>query len=70
MSQKPEPSTGKMHFGQREDLQTRIHVDQYVEAIEIDLSRPRLILILGRTSKGHLIERHMKITEKEKLVMV
>jgi hypothetical protein len=45
-------------------------VDQTVEAIEIDLSRPRLIPILGMTSRGNLVQRHLKITEKEKLVMV
>ncbi len=47
-----------------------IRVGQDVEAMEIDLSRPRLIRILGRTSKGRSVERHLKITERERLVMV
>lgn len=70
MSLKAEPAERNLPMGQREDSQTRIHIDRYVATIEIDLVPPRLIRIEGRTSRGQQIERHLKVTEKEKLVMV
>lgn len=70
MSDRPEFPKRNIPFRQEEAGQRCIRVGQDVEAIEIDLSRPRLILILGRTSKGRCVERHMKITEKERLVMI
>ena len=61
---------GKTHFRREKEGERCIQLDLNIEAIEIDLTRPRLIRVVGRTSKGGLVERHMKITEKERLVMV
>ncbi|HUU14216.1 MAG TPA: hypothetical protein VM182_10980 [Terriglobia bacterium] len=70
MSERPEFSRGNIHLRLEGESRRSVYVDQHVEAIEIDLSRPRLIRILGRTSNGRCIERHLKITDKERLVMV
>jgi hypothetical protein len=48
----------------------RLRVTGEVQELEIDLVPPRLIRIVGRTSKGGLLERHVKITDKEKMLMV
>jgi hypothetical protein len=70
MTEKSEPTKRNLQLGEREDSQTRVHIGRHVSSIEIDLVPPRLIRIEGRTSRGQRIERHMKITEKERLVMV
>jgi hypothetical protein len=47
-----------------------LRLEAEVFELQIDLTPPRLIRIVGMTSNGTVIERHIKITEKQKMLMV
>lgn len=70
MKERGESPDRNSHTRREKEQKQCIHLDLNVEAIEIDLSPPRLIRVVGRTSKGGSVERHMKVTDRERLVMV
>jgi hypothetical protein len=41
-----------------------------INQIFVDLRKPRIITIIGLGSKGNKIVRHLKITDKERLVLL
>ena len=47
-----------------------VRLETEVLELKIDLTPSRLIRIVGVTSNGAVIERHIKITEKQKMLMV
>ena len=47
-----------------------VRLETEVLELQIDLTPSRLIRIVGVTSNGAVIERHIKITEKQKMLMV
>ena len=48
----------------------KLIVNSDVKEIEIDLYKPRLIPISGLDKKGKKITRHLKITDKCKMVLI
>jgi hypothetical protein len=47
-----------------------LRLEREVSEVELDLTLPRLIRIVGTTRSGEVIERHIKITEKQRMLMV
>jgi|HubBroStandDraft_6_1064221.scaffolds.fasta_scaffold2877557_1 hypothetical protein len=47
-----------------------LRLEREVSELRVDLTPPRLIRIVGTTRNGEVIERHIKITEKQKMLMV
>lgn len=53
-----------------EENEKTILIDCEVDRIQIDLSHPRVIRVVGKTSDGREREWLMKVTNSEKLVLV
>lgn len=62
MTQQPET--------EEKTIEKTIFISCDVDHMQIDLSRPRVIRVVGKTSDGREREWLMKVTNSEKLVLV
>jgi hypothetical protein len=48
----------------------RLVLENSVEEIELDLSEPRVVRVIGKTADGRTREWLLKVTNNQKLVLV